>query len=66
MRHSLLLVRKSDDDAIFRANGVDAGKVKLTKISMMMPRVNPNDVKKYNLYKSIDSKIVLDVAYVSM
>ena len=53
MRHSLKMVRKSDDDAIFKADAADAGKVKLTKITWMMPRVKPNDVKKFNLYITI-------------
>ena len=38
-RHTLTLVRKSDDDAIFRANVVDPGKVSLTKISWCMPHI---------------------------
>ena len=33
IKHTLILVRKSDDDAIFRANAADAGKVSLNKIS---------------------------------
>ena len=28
-----------------------------------MPRVHPNDIKKYSLYESIESKIVLDAAF---
>ena len=36
MRHKLTLVRKSDNDAIFRASGVDAGKVNLTKIAWII------------------------------
>ena len=32
VKHTLKLVRKSDDDAIFRANATDAGKVSLNKI----------------------------------
>ena len=63
MRHSLQLIRRNDDDAIFRPNGVDAGKVNITKISWMMPRVHASDDKKYSLYKIIESKTVLDVAY---
>ena len=63
MRHTLTLVRKGDDDAIFRAAGVDAGRVKLTKLAWVMPRVHPNDVKKFSLYKSIESKVVLDAAF---
>lgn len=64
MRHSLTLVRTGDDDAIFKAAAVaDLGRVKLSKISWMMPRVQPNDEMKYKLYKSIESKVVLDVAF---
>ena len=58
------LVRSSDDDAIFKAAAVgDAGKVKLSKISWMMPRVQPNVEMKYKLCKSIESKVVLDAAF---
>ena len=39
------------------------GKVELTKVSWVMPRVHPNDIKKFNLYKSIESKITLDAAF---
>ena len=63
MRHALTLVRTDDADAIFRAAGADAGKVKLSKISWMMPRVLPNDEMKYKLYKSIESKDVLDAGF---
>ena len=64
MRHTLTLVRTSDNDAISKAAALgDAGKVKLSKISWMMPRVQPNDEMKYKLYKSIESKSVLDAAF---
>ena len=33
MRHTLQLIRKDDNDALFRAAGVDAGKVVLSKIA---------------------------------
>ena len=57
-------MRTSDNDAIFKAAALgDAGKVKLSKISWMMPRVQPNDEMKYKLYKSIESKSVLDAAF---
>ena len=46
LRHTLLLMRTSDDDAIFKAAAADAGKVKLSKISWMMPRVQPNEEMK--------------------
>ena len=55
MRHKLTLVRKSNDDA--------KGKVELTKVAWIMPRIHPNDVKKFSLYKNMESKIVLDDAF---
>ena len=62
-RHTLTLVRKSNDDAIFRANAVDAGKMSLEKISWFMPLVLPADAEKFLLYKSIESKVSLPVGY---
>ena len=53
-------MRTSENDAIFKAGAFgNAGKVKLCKISWMMPRVQPNDEMKYKLYGSIESKSVL-------
>ena len=63
MKHQLTLVRKSDDDAIFRTAAVAAGKVVLDKISWFMPHVLPADAEKFSLYKSIESKVSLPVAY---
>jgi len=37
-KHTLVLVRKSDNDAIFRANAAAAGKVDLDKISLFATR----------------------------
>ena len=45
-KHALTLVRKADDDAIFRANAAGAGKVNLHKISLFMPHVLPSDKEK--------------------
>ena len=50
LKHTLTLVRKSDDDAIFRANAVDAGKVTIDKISWFMPHVLPADADKFSIY----------------
>ena len=61
LKHTLTLVRRSDDDAIFRGAGVDAGKVVLNKISWFVPRVLPADSEKFSLYKSIESKVTLPV-----
>jgi len=63
LKHTLTLVRKSDSHAIYRAAYVDAGKVTLNKISWFMPRVLPSDAEKFPLYKSIESKVSLPIAY---
>ena len=62
MRHKFTLVRKSNDNAIFKIAATAKGKVELTK-AWVMPRVHPNDVKKFSLYKSIERKIVMDAAF---
>ena len=51
LKHTLTLVRKSHDDAIFRANAAGAGKVSLNKISWFVPHVLPADAEKFPLYK---------------
>ena len=63
LKHSLTLVRKIDDDAIFRAAAAGAGKVNLDKISWFMPNVIPADVEKFSIYMTIESKVKLPVAY---
>ena len=63
MRHRLTLVRKSDNDAILRATGVKAGKVNLTKVAWMMPRVIPNDYSKTELNQLIEDGTQIDVGY---
>ena len=70
VKHTLTLVRKSDDDAIFRARGADdaatlaaAGKVDVSKISWFMPHVTPSDMERMELYKTIESKASIPVAY---
>ena len=39
MKQTLTLTRNDDQDAIFRANTTDAGKIMLDKISWYMPHV---------------------------
>ena len=63
MKQTLTLVRKSDNDAIYRAAAADAGKVTLDKVSWFMPHVLPADAEKLQLYKTIESKASLPVAY---
>src|SRR5688572_10298434 len=67
LKHTLTLVRKSDDDAIFRAAPAaglnDPGKVDVSKISWFMPHVTPSDMERMELAKTIESKASLPVAY---
>ena len=63
IRHSLQFIRTNDDDAIFRIAGVAAAKVKLNKMTWMMPRVHANDTRKFELYKIIHSKSALNIAF---
>ena len=63
LKHSLTLVRKTDDDAIFRGAADGAGKVSLDKISWFMPHVISADAEKFSIYKTIESEVNLQVAY---
>ena len=62
-RHQLQMVRKSDNDAIFRATAVAAGKVVLTKVAWIMPQVKPNDIRKVALYKQIADNDTYEAAF---
>ena len=62
-KHKLIMVRKADNEAIFRATATNAGKVNLTKIVWYMPHVTPSDMEKLTLYKIIESKSSIDVGY---
>ena len=63
--HVLTLVRSStNNNAIFKAAAAAAvGKVVIDKISWMLPRVEPSEEQKYQLYKSIESKETLAVGF---
>jgi len=63
IKHQLTLVRDTNDNAIFRANGVDAGKITLDKVSWWMPHVTPSFEMKHKLYKIIESKAQLPLIY---
>ena len=54
------LFRKTDGDAIFRGATAGAGK---DKIVWFMPHVIPADAEKVSIYKTIESKVKLPVAY---
>ena len=53
LKPNLTVVRKTDDDAIFRGAAAGAGKVSLDKISSFMPHVIPADAEKFSIYKTI-------------
>ena len=59
----MTLVRQNDDDGIQRVAHPSAEKVELSKVAWVMPHVHPSDVKKFSLYKTIKSKVVLDAAF---
>lgn len=64
MTQTLTLVRTSDDNnAIFRADAADAGKVVIDRITWVMPKIEPNDEERFKLYKTIESKAVIDVFF---
>ena len=63
LKHSLTLLRKTQDDAIFRGAAAGAGKISLDKISWFMPHVIPADAEKFSVCKTIESKVTLSVAY---
>ena len=63
MQQRLTLTRTGDDNAIFRNNAVDEGKVKLKKISWFMPHVIPSDAYWLQLNKIIEKKEKIPVGY---
>ena len=63
LRHVLTLVRQANDDSIFRAGTVAAGKVELSKIALHMPRVLPNDQERLSLVKTIESRSNVAVGF---
>ena len=63
LKHNLTIVRKTDDDAIFRAAAASAGKVSLDQISWFMHHVIPADAEKSSIYNTIESKVKLPVVY---
>ena len=47
LKNNLTLVRKTDDDAIFRGAAAGDGKVRLDKISWFMPHLIPVMLKSF-------------------
>ena len=62
MKQTLTLTR-DNNNAIFRNNAADAGKVTLNKISWYMPKVIPADKEKMEIFKIIEKKEKLPAAY---
>ena len=62
-KHTLSLTRTHEHDAIFRAGGVDPGKIVLSKVTWFMPHVMPADKDKMELYKIIERKEKVSVGY---
>ena len=60
MRDTLQLIR---NDALFRTAAAGAGKVVVSKLALSVLNVQPNDVRKVNLYKSIASNNVIPVSF---
>ena len=64
MKHSLELVRyTSDNEAIYRANGVQDGKINLTSITWRVPHVKPEVAKLMELRSIVDSKGKIPVGF---
>ena len=63
MRDRLQWIRKDDSDALFRTAAAGVGKVVLSKLAWSVPIVQPNDVRKVNLYKSIAANNVIPVSF---
>ena len=63
MKHTLTLTRNDDDDAIFRANAADEGRVTLDNVSWFMPFVTPGLKEEIELHKIIERKEKLAVGY---
>ena len=62
MRDTLQLIRKDYNDALFRTVAAGAGKVVLSKLAWSVPIVQPNDVRKVNINKSIAANNVILVS----
>ena len=57
LKHSLILVRKTDDDAIFRGAAAGAGKVSLDKIYSFMPTLFLQMLKRFPFTRLLNQKL---------
>ena len=63
MQQRLTLTRTGNDNAIFRDDGVDEGKVDIERIRWFMPHVIPSDAYRLQLDKIIEKKEKIPVGY---
>ena len=63
LKKTLTFTRDNDNNAIFKDVGVDAGKIRLDRISWYMPKIIPADKEKMEIFKIIEKKEKLPVAY---
>ena len=64
IKHQLTMLRNQDNDALYKTPAtVTDGKINLTKLIWMMPQIMPNDFAKLKLYKQIENRIELPIAF---
>ena len=63
MQDTLQLIHKGDDDSLFRTAAGGVGKVVLSKLAWSVPVVQPNDVRRVNMYTSIASNNIIPVSF---
>src|SRR5678815_3010247 len=66
IKHSLLLSRQADADAIFKDAAIPVGRITLSKLSWFMPHVIPALEYKSLLMKQIEAKVKIPVAFRAM
>ena len=57
LKHSITLLRKTDDNEIFSGASSGAGKVSLDKISWLMPHVIPADAERFSITRLLNRKL---------
>ena len=63
MQQRLTLTRTGNNDAIFRAAGVDNGRINIKNIKWFMPHIIPSDAYRLQLDKIIEKKEKIPVGY---
>ena len=63
MRDTLQLIRKDDNDALFRTAAAGAGKIVMSNLAWSVLIAQPNDVCKVNPHRSIVANNVIPVLF---